>query len=454
MTEKIQFSGSDIFPNNTFVNDKNNISIGDVDLEELADTYGTPLYVYDENTILTTIKDFQDSFNSEIENSVISYSTKAFSNPYLLKLLDENGMNIDVVTGGELAIAKHVNFPPNRINFHGNNKSPEELRDAIDYGIGHITIDSFNEIENLRTITEEINKTQDVMLRVSPSIDPHTHLLTTTGVLDSKFGFSIETGHAEKAIEQLMKIKSLNLLGLHFHLGSPIFELEPYSEAIDYVYDFAANMRDKYGLDIKEFSPGGGFAIGYEVDKQPLPISHYAKVIGDSIKKSCKTHNFSLPKVILEPGRALVGRSGVSIYRIGSIKTIPNVRNYVSVDGGMGDNIRPALYGSDYSVFSITKALEKENRMKSTISGKFCESGDYLARDVEIPNPEIDDLLALPASGAYNLAMASNYNMQVRPAVVMIKNGSHFLIRRRESYGDLLSTSILWLLSIKKLIKF
>lgn len=454
MTEKIQFSGSEIFPNNTFVNHKNNISIGGVDLKELADTYGTPLYVYDEDTILATIKDFQESFKYEIENSVISYSTKAFSNPYLLKLLDDNGMNIDVVTGGELAIAKHIEFPPDRINFHGNNKSPQELKDAIDYGIGHITIDSFNEIENLKNITEELKTNQDVMLRVSPSIDPHTHLLTTTGVLDSKFGFSIETGDAEKAIEQLMKIDSLNLLGLHFHLGSPIFELEPYSEAIDYVYDFAAQMRDKYGLEMKEFSPGGGFAIGYEVDKQPLPIADYAKVIGDSIKKSCDTHDFSIPKVILEPGRALVGRSGISIYRIGSIKTIPGVRNYVSVDGGMGDNIRPALYGSDYSVFSVTKTLETANRMKSTISGKFCESGDYLARDVEIPDPMIDDLLALPASGAYNLAMASNYNMQVRPAVVMIKNGSHFLIRRRESYEDLLSTSILWRLFIKKLTAF
>lgn len=443
MTENIHFPESDIFPINTFVNNKKNISIGGVDLEELANIYGTPLYVYDENTIVETIKDFQTSFQSEIPNSVISYSTKAFSNPYLLRLLDENGMNIDVVTGGELAIAKHVKFPSQRINFHGNNKSPEELKDAIDYGLGHITIDSFNEIENLKKITDDLNITQDVMIRVSPSIDPHTHLLTTTGVLDSKFGFSIETGDAEKAIESLMSIDSLNLLGLHFHLGSPIFELEPYAEAIEYVYKFSAEMKNKYGLDIREFSPGGGFAIGYETDKKPLPISDYAKVIGDAVKKACDLNGFNVPKIILEPGRALVGRSGVSIYRIGSIKSIPGVRNYISVDGGMGDNIRPALYGSEYSVFSVTKILEKDGLMKSTISGKFCESGDYLARDVEIPNPEIDDLLVLPASGAYNLAMASNYNMQVRPAVVMIKDGSHFLIRRRESYEDLLSTSLI-----------
>lgn len=443
MKENIEFTGSDIFPNNSFVNDKKHISICGVDLEELANTYGTPLYVYDENTIVETIKDFQESFTHELENSVISYSTKAFSNPYVLKILNDNGMNIDVVTGGELAVAKYVKYPPEKINFHGNNKSLEELKEAINYGLGHITIDSFNEIENLRKITLESSITQNVMIRVSPSIDPHTHLLTTTGILDSKFGFSIETGDAEKAIEKLMKIKSLNLLGLHFHLGSPIFELKPYSEAIDYVFQFAAEMRNKYGLDMKEFSPGGGFALGYQTQKKPLPISDYAKVIGESVKKACDVHGFNIPKVILEPGRALIGRAGVSIYRIGSIKTIPGVRNYVSIDGGMGDNIRPALYGSEYSVFSITKILENKNLMKSTISGKFCESGDVLAKDINLPDPMIDDLLVLPASGAYNLAMASNYNMQVRPAVVMLKNGSHFLIKRRESYEDLLSTSVL-----------
>ena len=281
------------------------------------------------------------------------------------------------------------------------------------------------------------------MLRVSPSIDPHTHLLTTTGILDSKFGFSIETGDAEKAIEQIMKIKSLNLLGLHFHLGSPIFELEPYSEAIDYVYKFAYDMKKKYEFEMLEFSPGGGFAIGYLPQKKPLSIHEYAKTICNSIKESCDKYGFDIPKITLEPGRALIGRAGVSIYRVGSIKKIPSVRNYISVDGGMGDNIRPALYGSEYSVFSITKVNQKDNLLKSTVSGKFCESGDILAKDVMLPNPQINDLLALPASGAYNLAMASNYNMQTRPAVVVIKDKKPLLIRRRETYEDLLSTSLL-----------
>ncbi len=437
------FNGSELFPNNSFVNDKNNISINGVDLKDLAEEFGTPLYVYDEETIIGTIKDFQDSFTNEIEDSIISYSTKAFSNPYILNLLNNQNMSIDVVTGGELAVAKHVKFDPKRINFHGNNKSILELSEAVDYGINHITIDSFNEIDNLKNIAEDKSIIQDIMLRVSPSIDPHTHLLTTTGILDSKFGFSIETGDAEKAIEQIMKIKSLNLLGLHFHLGSPIFELEPYSEAIDYVYKFASDMKKKYEFEMLEFSPGGGFAIGYLPQKKPLSIKQYAKTICNSIKESCDKYGFDIPKITLEPGRALIGRAGVSIYRVGSIKKIPSVRNYISVDGGMGDNIRPALYGSEYSVFSITKVNQKDNLLKSTVSGKFCESGDILAKDVMLPNPQINDLLALPASGAYNLAMASNYNMQTRPAVVVIKDKKPLLIRRRETYEDLLSTSLL-----------
>ncbi|MBL39906.1 MAG: diaminopimelate decarboxylase [Chloroflexi bacterium] len=437
------FNGSELFPNNSFVNDKNNISINGVDLKDLAEEFGTPLYVYDEETIIGTIKDFQDSFTNEIEDSIISYSTKAFSNPYILNLLNNQNMSIDVVTGGELAVAKHVKFDPKRINFHGNNKSILELSEAVDYGINHITIDSFNEIDNLKNIAEDKSIIQDIMLRVSPSIDPHTHLLTTTGILDSKFGFSIETGDAEKAIEQIMKIKSLNLLGLHFHLGSPIFELEPYSEAIDYVYKFASDMKKKYEFEMLEFSPGGGFAIGYLPQKKPLSIKEYAKTICNSIKESCDKYGFDIPKITLEPGRALIGRAGVSIYRVGSIKKIPSVRNYISVDGGMGDNIRPALYGSEYSVFSITKVNQKDNLLKSTVSGKFCESGDILAKDVMLPNPQINDLLALPASGAYNLAMASNYNMQTRPAVVVIKDKKPLLIRRRETYEDLLSTSLL-----------
>jgi len=279
------------------------------------------------------------------------------------------------------------------------------------------------------------------MLRLSPSIDPHTHLLTTTGILDSKFGFSIETGDAEKAVEQAMAREGLNVEGLHFHLGSPIFELEPYSEAIDYVLGFAAQMRDKYGLELKRFSPGGGFAIGYVNDQLPLEMADYAREIATSLREGCDKYGLDEPELVVEPGRAIVGRSGVAVYTVGGIKTIPGVRTYVSVDGGMGDNIRPALYESEYAVVPVDNPLADRD-VTVTVAGKFCESGDVLARDVDLPDPQTGDLLALPASGAYCLMMASNYNMQTRPAVVMVNDGEARLIRRRETYADLLASSV------------
>jgi diaminopimelate decarboxylase len=386
-------------------------------------------------------KDFVDSFTTEYPNTRIEYSAKAFTNPAVSRIVEEEGLDMDVVTGGELAVAMATNFPAERLNFHGNNKGREELSEAVQYGIACITLDSFAEIELLNDVAGEHGVKQRVMLRLSPSIDPHTHLLTSTGILDSKFGFSIETGDAAIAVEQALKQENLVVEGLHFHLGSPIFELEPYSEAIDYVLSFAADMRDKYGLQLKRFSPGGGFAIGYVADTLPLPLSDYAKEIATAIRKGCDTYGLDEPELSVEPGRALVGRSGVAVYTVGGIKTIPNVRTYVSVDGGMGDNIRPALYESEYAVVPVDRPLA-ERSSTVTVAGKFCESGDVLARDVDLPDVETGELLALPASGAYCLMMASNYNMQTRPAVVMVKDGEARLIRRRETYADLLASSL------------
>lgn len=425
----------------TAQNINGSLSIGGCELNNLVENFGTPLYVYDEDTIRSICKQFTVEFNKFYQPTKIEYSTKAFSNPVVNKIIDEEGLDIDVVTGGELAVAIASDFPSGRINFHGNNKSEIELQEAIEYGIGTITIDSFHEINLLEKILKKKSKIQKVMIRVSPSIDPHTHLLTTTGILDSKFGFSIETGDAEEAIKRVLKINSLELLGVHFHLGSPIFELDPYVQAIEYVIDFCAKMRDSYGFQLSRFSPGGGFAIGYLSTQLPPDISEYAKVISDTLLESCEKYNFNPPELIVEPGRAIVGRSGVAIYTVGSIKEIPGVRTYVSVDGGMGDNIRPAIYGSEYSVIAIEK-INQENNNEVTISGKFCESGDILAKDVLLPDLTSGDLLALPSSGAYCIGMSSNYNMQVRPAVLLVKDGIARLIKRRETYEDLLSTSI------------
>ncbi|MDA0677173.1 MAG: diaminopimelate decarboxylase [Chloroflexi bacterium] len=431
----------EIFPVTAGMDDTGDITVGGCSIKDLATEFGTPLYIFDEATVRHMCRQFTKGFKNAYERSHVEYSSKAFANPALAKIIAEEGLHMDVVTGGELAFAKVAGFPAERLNFHGNNKGRQELGEAIDYGIGRITIDSFYEIGLLNEVAGERGVRQKVMLRVSPSVDPHTHMLTTTGVLDSKFGFSIETGAAAEAVKQAMAAPNLEVRGLHFHLGSPIFELEPYSQAVDYVLKFAAEMRDKYGLNLKEFNPGGGFAVGYIGERLPLPISAYANEISSALRSGCDRYGLNEPELTVEPGRAIVARAGVAAYTVGGIKRIPNVRVYVSVDGGMGDNIRPALYSSKYTVRRVTDpyATPKE---KVTVVGKYCESGDYIARDVELPNLNSGDVLCTPTSGAYAIPMSSNYNMTTRPAIVMVKDGNARLIRRRETYEDLLATSL------------
>ncbi len=419
------------------------MTIGGSDIVDLISEFGSPLYVYDEATIRSMAREFMSAFSDAYPAVHVSYSSKAFTSPALARLLNEEGIGIDVVSGGELAAARAAEFPASMLNFNGNNKDREELTDAVAFGIKRVTIDSFPEIDLLNDVAGELGTRQSVMIRVSPSVDAHTHRLTTTGTLDSKFGFSIETGQAEEAVRQAQAAPNLDLRGIHFHLGSPLFELEPYQEAIPYVMAFAANMRDRHGLELREFSPGGGYAIGYTGEQEPPSLSQYAKAISEALVASCVEHGFELPQLIIEPGRSIVGRAGVAVYTIGAIKPIPGVRTYVSVDGGMGDNIRPALYGAEYEAHSVNKATEPAAG-EFRISGKFCEGeSDILVRGAQLPEPEPGDLIAVPASGAYNLSMASNYNMIRRPAVVMVAEGAARLIRRRETYDDLLATSLL-----------
>ena len=427
-----------ILPMTSQVNDEGILEIGGCNLEEISNYYGTPLYIYDENTIRNICKEFVNEFKESYPNSHISYSSKAFSSPYLTKILEEENLGIDVVSGGELSVLQHSKFPSNKVNFHGNNKSYEELKQSVDWNIETITLDSFDEISLLNKIASELSKNQKVLIRVSPSVDPKTHILTTTGTLDSKFGFPIETGQAEEAIKLTTKMSNLDLQGIHFHLGSPIFETEPYVLAINYVLEFAHQQR-KNGLNLKIFNPGGGFAVSYtSMDKTPPTVKEYANAISETIIKKCDELSLPKPHLIVEPGRSIVARSGVAIYKIGSIKNIPGVRKYVSIDGGMGDNIRPALYQSEYSIFPVTKILE-ETTEKVTIVGKFCESGDILSNETYLPKLNHNDLIISATSGAYNIAMSSNYNMYCRPTIIIVNNGNHKVIKRRETHEDLLS---------------
>ena len=301
-------------------------------------------------------------------------------------------------------------------------------------------MDGFQELDLLNEIARDQNVVQGIMLRLSPSIDAHTHDHTTTGILDVKFGFSIETGESTVAIRQALQSSNLDLKGIHFHLGSPIFELEPYSTAIDTVFDYLAQFVPE-GLNLREFSPGGGFAIGYTRESPPPPVSAYAEVITSMLKNKCSDLNIEPPVLIIEPGRSIVGRAGVAVYTVGVIKEIPTVRTYVSLDGGMGDNIRPALYGSEYEAVIANKIIAEDEKIV-TLAGKYCESGDLLVKDVLLPRIETGDIVAIPSSGAYCLAMSSNYNMNPRPAVVMVGNGQSRLVRKRETYKDLMALDL------------
>jgi diaminopimelate decarboxylase len=354
----------------------------------------------------------------------------------VLKLLAQLGAGFDVVSGGELAVAASVGFPAGRIYFHGNNKSEQELREALAYGVARIVVDNFHELQLLNGISQGRGIQQKVLLRLSPGIDPHTHAKTTTGTLENKFGVPLPTGQAEAAVRQALDMPGLELVGLHVHLGSPVFEVEPYAEAVDTVLEFASRMRKSHGFEMAEFSPGGGFAVAYTPEQHAPEPAVYAETVTSTLREALWRYELPAPQLIVEPGRAIVARAAVALYTVGSSKEVPGVMRFVSVDGGMADNIRPALYESRYAAL-VANRVRDERRETVTVAGKYCESGDILMRDAELPPLEAGDVLAMPAAGAYALAMASNYNLSLRPPVVLVKDGEAKLMRRRETYEDL-----------------
>ena len=425
-----------VFPDTAQINSQGQLVIGGCNTLDLAQEHGTPVYLLDEATLRNRCRSFVQEFGQRCPDVRVLYASKAYINPALARLFDEEGLGLDVVSGGELAVARAADFPLEKVYFHGNNKTGEELAEAVEHGLGRVVVDSFHELELLDRIAAAAGKVQDILIRVSPGIDPHTHAYTTTGIIDSKFGFSIQTGHASDAVRQALAAPNLKLRGLHFHLGSPIFELEPYQAATDLVLRFAAQFREE-GLELQEFSPGGGFAIAYTEDQQPPTIGEYAEAIVSTLTATCGELGLPIPQLVVEPGRSIIGPAGVALYSIGAIKDIPGVRKYVSVDGGMGDNIRPALYQAAYEVVSAGK-VNQELGEKVTIAGKYCESGDVLASDIMLPTAEPGDIIAIPAAGAYCPSMASNYNLNPRPPMVLVGEGRSRVIRRRESYQDLM----------------
>lgn len=425
-----------LFPQAAAVNDRGHLTVGGCDAVSLATQHGTPLYVLDEATIRARCREYRREFSQRYPDSLVIYACKAFINPALALLLQEEGIGLDVVSAGEISIARSVAFPSDRVYFHGNNKSHDELSFALDWRVGRIVVDNFRELGLLAELTKQNGRVQDVLLRISPGIDPHTHHYVATGVLDSKFGFPLATGQAEEALGKAMATPGLNVVGLHFHLGSSIFETQPYTHAIELVLRFAVQMKDRYGLRLAELNVGGGFGVQYQMDSSPPPTGDYAEVITSSIVRLCHQLALNPPRLIVEPGRAIVAQAGVALYTVGATKDVPGIRRYVFVDGGMGDNIRPALYGSRYEA-AVANKMNQTATEEVTIAGKFCESGDILVKDIHLPGLEQGDIIAIPASGAYSLPMASNYNAFLRPAVVMVADGRSRLVRRRETYEDL-----------------
>ena len=461
----------------------------------LAEEFGTPLYVFDEEELRGNCRDYREAFASRYANSAVVYASKAYLAIWIAALMEEEGLGLDVVSGGELAVARRAGFPMDRILFHGNNKSEQELREALGgEGIGRNVIDNFHELAMLERIAGELGVSQRVLVRVSPNVDPHTHVKTTTGVLDTKFGFSLEaraisdggteanasdgesaraisdggteanasdgdsaratsdggteanasdgdSSQAEEAVRQVMASPHLELMGLHCHLGSPIYGLEPHALANDVMIAFAREMRDRHGLELREYSPGGGFAMQYVRD-QPAPSpDDYAEAVVGSLRHALEREGLPEPRLTVEPGRSIVARAGVALYTVGARKEMPGVRTYVSVDGGMADNIRPAMYGARYEALVANRVGDAPEE-RVTVAGKYCESGDVLLRDIELPRLEAGDLLALPGSGAYCLSMASNYNHAPRPAAVLVRDGEARLVRRRETYEDMMRADV------------
>jgi diaminopimelate decarboxylase len=432
----------DLFPITSHIDPNGYLWIGSCRADALARQFGTPLYVFDEATLRDRCRQYKAALTAHYPgSSQVAYAGKAWLSLAWLDILAEEGLGLDVVSGGELYLAQQAGFPPDRVHFHGNNKSAEELTLALDWEMGRIVVDNHHELELLDALAARRGVQANVWLRLSPDIDVHTHVYRKTGLLDSKFGFPITTGDAASALRQALASPHLIPLGLHTHLGSLIYEVEPFVQAVHSILDFVATMADQHAFALRELSPGGGWGVPYSEDDPVAPIERYVRAVSLAVAEGCAQRGLSLPKLILEPGRSIVAPAGLALYTVGSRKEIPGVRTYVSVDGGMADNIRPALYGSRYTALVANKAGAEPAEVV-TVAGKYCESGDVLIKDIVLPHTTPGDLLAIPMAGAYNLPLASNYNLAARPAVVLVRGGNAYLIQRRETFGDLMRREV------------
>ncbi len=418
------------------VNEKGHLQIGGCDLVELADKYSTPLYVYDEQTIRTIAKEYKDAFK-DYPNIKMLYAAKAFMTKAICKILSSEGFGFDVVSGGEIYTAYKAGVDMSSCLFNGNNKSVEELEMALNLGVGKISVDNFLELALLNQIAFSKGKKIDILLRITPGIECHTHEYIQTGHLDSKFGFDLS--QVDEAIELILdEYENLNLIGLHAHIGSQIFETQIYYDEVGVILKEISRIREKFGLELHTINLGGGLGIKYTDSDVPPSVKEIAEKITSSVDYHSKKYNTGGISIFIEPGRSIVGTSGVTLYTVGSSKQVPNGKKYIAVDGGMADNPRPSLYQAVYT----TQVANKPNAALSqtvTLAGRFCESGDILIKNVKMPDLEEGDVICVYDTGAYGYSMSSNYNRVLKPAAVLVNNGQSDIIINRESYEDLIS---------------
>ncbi|MDY2736015.1 diaminopimelate decarboxylase [Intestinibacter sp.] len=417
--------------------------IGGVKTLDLVEKYKTPLYVFDEELIRNNCREYIKSFKVNENGNKVAYAGKAFLTKYMCKIVKEEGLCLDVVSGGELYTAYKAGMPMENILFHGNNKTVDEVKLGIELGVGRFVVDNFYELDLIEKFCLENNKTQKIYFRVTPGIDAHTHDYIKTGQIDSKFGFALVNGDFYKAVEKVKEYKNIELVGIHAHIGSQIFEIEPYLDEVEVMLNLLKEVNEKNDdINLTEVDLGGGIGVYYTKEDKPRTISAFCEAIINKANEVCEKIDIKVPTLLIEPGRSLVANAGSTIYTVGSIKEIKDVRTYVSVDGGMTDNIRPSLYQAGYECAIVNKINQTGHNHKVTIAGKCCESGDILISDTEVGDIESGDILITTTTGAYGYAMASNYNKIPKNPVVFVKDGEDILSCKRQSYEDLLSLEV------------
>ncbi|MGN0691120.1 MAG: diaminopimelate decarboxylase [Oscillospiraceae bacterium] len=427
---------------NLDVNAEGHLTIGGLDTVSLAKEYGTPLYVMDEDLIREHCRSFKESIDRYYGGAGLAcYASKAFSCKAIYKIMNEEGMGVDVVSGGELYTALKAGFPMDRVCFHGNNKTDDEIALALENNVGRIVVDNIYELNRLNEMAEKQGRTAKIMYRIKPGIDAHTHNFVKTGQIDSKFGFALETGEAFEAVKEAIALPHIELVGLHCHIGSQILDIDPFECAAEVMLHFIGKIKKELGYEIRDLNLGGGFGIKYTEGDNPVPYDSYMEKVSEKVKAVCAEEDIRLPYILIEPGRSVVAPAGITLYTVGGIKHIPNIRTYVSIDGGMCDNPRYILYQSEYEAVVANRAAEPRTE-SVTIAGKCCETGDLIGEGMPVQKIEVGDTLAILATGAYNYSMSSNYNRIPKPPVVMIKDGQSRVVVKRETLDDIIRNDV------------